>query len=47
MKFRITFYLFILSLIAISCKARYYKPQVMPSGKSELTRKQIRQDFTN
>lgn len=30
-----------------SCKAKYYKPTVLPSGKGELTKKQIRQDFTN
>lgn len=26
---------------------RKYKPTVMPSGKSKLTKKQIRRDFTN
>ena len=33
-----------------ACKARFYKhykPGVMPTGKGELTRKQIRRDFTN
>ena len=33
-----------------ACKARFYKhykPSVMPTGKGELTRKQIRRDFTN
>lgn len=30
-----------------ACKVRYYKPGVMPTGKGELTRKQIRRDFTN
>lgn len=30
-----------------ACKVRYYKPGVMPTGKSELTKKQIRRDFTN
>ena len=30
-----------------ACKARYYKPSVMPTGKGQLTRKQIRRDFTN
>jgi len=30
-----------------SCATRYYKQGVMPTGKSELTRKQIRRDFTN
>jgi hypothetical protein len=29
-----------------ACKVRHYKPSVMPTGKGELTRKQIRRDFT-
>lgn len=34
-------------MIMTSCGMRYYKPTVMPAGKSELTKKQIRRDFTN
>ena len=37
-----------LFLIAMtSCGTKYYKPTVMPSGVSELKRKQIKRDFTN
>jgi len=36
-----------LLLISACSNHRYYKPSVMPTGKSELTKKQIRRDFTN
>lgn len=40
-------WIWILAFILLSCGVNYYKPGVMPAGKSELTRKQIKRDFTN
>lgn len=38
----------LLLLLICACSShRYYKPSVMPTGKGELTKKQIRRDFTN
>ena len=40
----------ILSILVITytCASRYrYKPSVMPPGKGELTKRQIKRDFTN
>jgi hypothetical protein len=46
MKYKNLLYISTLAMMA-SCGTRYYTPSVKPTGKSELTRKQIRRDFTN
>jgi hypothetical protein len=44
---KIVFTLTLLCII-VGCSARYYyTPSVMPTGKGELKKKQIRRDFTN
>jgi len=46
MKYRNLLYLSTLAMLA-SCATHYYTPTVKPAGKSQLTRKQIKRDFTN
>lgn len=46
MKYKSLLFVSTLAMLT-SCGTRYYTPSVKPAGKSELTKKQIRRDFTN